>query len=183
MSLLLGHEEFKRLKEYSESHRFILDNLRAIQRGQQSVPGDRKEYVLLMDSENLKYKVVFTIDETLTHKWVRHMSISVIDSNKLPADDIVREVCKHLGFIDFDSCIIRKEIFHSTAIEVLEYKNELKLVPFGPNLFLETDHNLLIKMHEGNAICVAYLNDDKALPLSSEKIELCKKLDICYVNV
>lgn len=189
MSLILDHNKIKQLKEYAESHRFALNDLRAIQRGEQTIPGDRDEYRVFCP---VNYKVVFTIDETLTHKWVRHMSMSASSAclnehpDRIPNREALRMVCSHLGFKNFDECLIKNEQFHKNAIEVFEIFNdqgELKLKPFGPDLFIETDHNLIVKMLEGGPICVAYLNEKKTLvPLTPEKIEICLKLGLAYVD-
>ena len=101
MALVLDFEKLKNLKEYAESHRFTLDEIRAIQRGERPQAGDREEHRLFCP---VGYKVVFSIDETLTHRWVRHMSMSVNKPDRIPNKIALREVCGHLGFKDFDRC-------------------------------------------------------------------------------
>lgn len=179
MSLVIDHDKLEQLKEYAESHRFTLSDLRSIQKREQTIPGDREEFRVFLNN----YKVVYTIDETLTHQWVRHMSMS--KSDNLPNDSELKEVCSYLGFKNFDECLKRPDPICKNAISVLEYMNtvELKLAPFGCGLLIEEDHNLLIKIHAKNPICVGYTNDMQSfLPLTPEKIEICKKLGITYLD-
>jgi hypothetical protein len=121
MAIILDINELKKLKEYAESNRFYLKDLYAIQRNEQPQAGDRKEHIVFAA---IGYKIVFSIDETLSHKWVRHMSMSVNKPGRIPNEISLREVCDHLGFGSFDNCLVQKEQYHKNAIEVLEYLEE-----------------------------------------------------------
>lgn len=111
MTLLLNHKELKQLKEYAETHRFTIQDIRSVQNGRQIRAGDR---IITSD-----YKIVFTIDETLSFKWVRHLSLSLfnVDLN----DAMLKEVCGYLGFEDFNKCKIERDGFHKNATQVFEY--------------------------------------------------------------
>jgi hypothetical protein len=196
MALVLNFQELKKLKEYAETHRFTLDEMYAIQRGECPQPGGRKEHCAFCP---IDYKIVFSVDQTLNHRWVRHMSMSRNVPDRIPNEIALREVCQHLGFKDFDKCLIQKEQFHKNAIEVLEYLDEttpssneaqvtindtkLKLAPLTSDLFHDIENNLLIKMYLGNPICVASFENKTAAPLTPEKIEVCKRLGISYVDI
>ena len=175
----LDYEKLKQLKEYAESHRLSLEDLSAIREGRQLI--SEEHYVLINN-----YKIMFTIGETLNHKWIRRMSMSIINSDERTNIKLKREVCTHLGFEDLDRCKMQEKGLHKNGIETLECidKTELKLVPYMQNIWLETDHNLLIKTHEWKPLCIGYLNKEKiASPLTPDKIEVCQKLGICYVNI
>ena len=118
MALILNFNDLNKLKEYAESHRLSLDELYAIKRGDHPPAGDRKEHYVFCP---VGYKIVFSIDESLSHRWVRHMSMSVNKINRIPNEISLREVCSHLGFKNFEKCFIQKEQFHGNAIEVLEF--------------------------------------------------------------
>lgn len=122
MALLIDHNKLRELKDYAESHHFTLEELYAIRRGECPQAGDRPEHHILFP---VGYKVVFSIDQTLDQKrWVRHMSMSVSTPGRVPNEFALREVCSHLGFKDFDKCLVQKSLFHPQVIEVLDYLDE-----------------------------------------------------------
>lgn len=121
MALVLDFQELKKLKQYGETHRITLDEMHAIQRGYRRQPGDRKEHCIFCP---VGYKIVFSVDQTFNYRWVRHMSISRNSPDRIPNDIALREVCQHLGFENFDECLIQEEQFHKNVIEVLEYFDE-----------------------------------------------------------
>jgi hypothetical protein len=118
MALIIDLNQLRELKEYAETHLFTLEELYSIQRGEYSAAGNREKHRVFFP---VAYKIVFSIDQSLTRRWVRHMSMSTSEPGKIPSEIALRQVCEHLGFKDFDGCLIQKEIFHENAIEVMEY--------------------------------------------------------------
>lgn len=118
MALVLDCQRLRELKEYAENHRIDLQEMIAIRDKQHPPVGDRDSYRLYAP---VGYKIVFSIDETLDHNWIRHMSMSVNTPDRYPNEYALREVCRHLGYKNLDECIIQQESFNTKAIEVIEF--------------------------------------------------------------
>jgi|SRR5581483_9848631 len=118
MALILNYKKLNDLKVYAENHKITLTEGRAIQNNERPPVGDREEYRIYFP---IGYKVVFSIDETLDHKWIRHMSMSINVPDRYPNEYALREVCEHLGYKNFDTCMILDDPFQSKAIRVIEF--------------------------------------------------------------
>src|SRR5690349_9051141 len=118
MALILNRQLLEDLKAYAEKNKITLEEGLAIQRGERSPVGDREYYRAYFP---IGYKVVFSVDETRDHRWIRHMSMSVNTPDRYPNEHALREVCHHLGFQNFESSTISKDPFHSKAIRVIEF--------------------------------------------------------------
>jgi hypothetical protein len=116
--LILDHKQLANLKSYAETHKITLEEGLKIQSKTLPSVGDRAEYRLITFGG--QFKIVFSIDETRDHKWIRHMSMSTSTPNSDPHEYALREVSQHLGFKNFDKCILRHDIGNPHAVEVIE---------------------------------------------------------------
>jgi hypothetical protein len=120
MRLLLFDEtvrqEFRRVIQYAESHRFSTDELiQRIEAGGPSI-GDDPGHVCFCEHG---YKIVFSVEEQ-NFGWCNHLSVSVDNPNKVPSIEAVRALMLEFGMQKpLEQCYVYIEDVMPKAINVI----------------------------------------------------------------
>lgn len=90
----------KKVRDYAENNPFTKSKLLLIGEGKAPPPGDDPNYRCNL---NFGYSCVFTLDQATDRDtqepiWVRHLSVSVDESNKWPNEQAVSFLMKEFGF-------------------------------------------------------------------------------------
>lgn len=90
----------KKVKAYAENNPYTVSRLKLIGEGKMQPPGDDPNYGCNI---NFGYKCVYTLDQGTDRDngepiWVRHLSVSVEETNKWPNEHAVDLLMKEFGF-------------------------------------------------------------------------------------
>lgn len=96
-----GVAELHRIRDYAHSHPVEITEQK-IAEGSVPVVGDNDEFFCLLPPEKHwpfpKFKVVYSIEEQ-PKVTLRHLSVSILDSKRMPDPLVVEMIMKELGFI------------------------------------------------------------------------------------
>ena len=109
--LVIDDAKIKTLREFGESHRIPVEEVRRMITGDAPVAGDRPGHALDLP---VNFRVVFSIEETPLRDgtgaiWLRRMSMSLAVPGRAPNIHAVRLVAEGLGFPPLKQCMIDVE--------------------------------------------------------------------------
>lgn len=112
-------EVIQRVVTYAEMHVYSMDDLLDMYNKQLPIVGDIPEHVCHIP---MGFRVVYSIEEQNVGK-IRHISISVETSGKLPSVPAIEQIIKLFGYTnDLCDCLVRLEPIgdNHEAITVVE---------------------------------------------------------------
>ena len=120
-----GIAELHRIRDYAYSHPADFYTLKKMMEGMIPVPGDNDNFLCLLppkkDWPYPKFKVVYSIEEQPVGK-LRHLSVSIVESARMPSPHAVDMIMKELGFKhEMMKCKVWIEESPVKAVNVLDW--------------------------------------------------------------